>query len=471
MSGSSALSKTLSNLDQFRVVSRDLTRGTLTGGVFTAVAYALLVLLLIAELGAFLRTTYQTNIVMDPNEESLMQINFDILMLDLPCKFLKLHVWDKFGEERIEQGEQFHYIPVDRTGQNKGMAYTKEEISVLEQVDVQTDVSEAEKKALDSDWSSTSDNFKHSDFQAAVTFHDFTLVNFFAEWCVHCRKFSIVWNDAASKISDKMKFTDGNGHEATVKMLKMNCVDFGDKCQQAGIPAFPTLRLYKRDGSFEVFQNKRTMDNVISFLTTSIRNSHLIVAKHHAMFNEGCQVQGTLRVPRVPGHFLLQAEAFGDVNVNPALTNVSHRVNHLSFGEKDAKKFAERSNIPAEMITHITPLDGKNFIVDRFHEAPQHYLKVVSTHVQGKSAVFYQMTHTDRVRRLRKENTEGAPQARFTYDFSPMSVVVKPKSKRWYEFLTSLFAILGGTYTIVELTSGAVDTVSTAVKDAMGKNN
>eukprot|EP00435_Cladocopium_sp_Y103_P057841 s362_g20.t1 len=47
--------RTLINLDQFRVVSRDLTKGTFTGGAFTAVAYALLLLLLIAELGAFLR--------------------------------------------------------------------------------------------------------------------------------------------------------------------------------------------------------------------------------------------------------------------------------------------------------------------------------------------------------------------------------------------------------------------------------
>jgi len=129
------------------------------------------------------------------------------------------------------------------------------------------------------------------------------------------------------------------------------------------------------------------------------------------MFNEGCQVQGTLRVPRVPGHFHLQAEAFGNENVNPSLTNVSHRINHLSFGDVDAKRWAERQKIPQDMIAHIQPLDGKVFTVDRFHEAPQHYLKVVSTHVQGKGNAFYQMTHTDRFRRLRRETLTGAPQA------------------------------------------------------------
>jgi len=254
-----------------------------------------------------------------------------------------------------------------------------------------------------------------------------------------------------------------------VKFLRMNCVDFGEQCQKAQIAAFPSLRLYKRDGSFESYNQKRSVENIIGFLTSSISNSHLIVGQHHHMFNEGCLVQGTLSVPRVPGHFHLQAEAFGNVNVNPALTNVSHKVNHLSFGDKDTPAWAEKQKVPKEMIGHISPLDNRDFIVTRFHEAPQHYLKVVSTHVEGKgNRVFYQMTHTDRTRKLKSDKTL-TPQARFTYDFSPMSVVVKAKSKRWYEFLTSLFAILGGTYTVVELCSGAVDTVSTTVKEAMGK--
>jgi hypothetical protein len=33
------------------------------------------------------------------------------------------------------------------------------------------------------------------------------------------------------------------------------------------------------------------------------------------------------------------------------------------------------------MVSHINPLDGKSFIAERFHEAPQHYLKVVSTNI------------------------------------------------------------------------------------------
>eukprot|EP00401_Gymnodinium_catenatum_P027202 CAMPEP_0117467424 /NCGR_PEP_ID=MMETSP0784-20121206/5650_1 /TAXON_ID=39447 /ORGANISM="" /LENGTH=469 /DNA_ID=CAMNT_0005261395 /DNA_START=24 /DNA_END=1433 /DNA_ORIENTATION=- len=468
----SGFASTLKNLDQFRVISRDLTRNTLTGGIFTAAAYALLALLLIAELGSIWRTSYSTNVEMDASPEDTMQINFDIHMFDLPCKYLKLHVMDKFGEERMQASEAFTYRPVSRGGQSRGQSYTKEEIRVLEQEDVANNVDEVEKKELEADWASSDDHFKHNDFGKAVTFHDFTLVNFYAEWCVHCRQFHPKWVEAASKIGDTMKFSDSGGRETNVKFMKINCVDFKKVCsEEARIQAFPTIRLYKRDGTFDVFEQKRSIENIISFLTRSIRMSHFIVAQHHSMFDEGCQVQGSISVSRVPGHFHLQAEAFGNVNLNPAITNVSHVVNHLSFGDRDTVKWAARRQIPNDVVKHLAPLDGKTFVVNRFHEAPQHYLKVVATRLEGRSKVVYQMTHTDTVRKLKDDMATKAPQARFSYDFSPMSVIVKQNQKRWYEFLTSLFAILGGTFTIMELTSGAVETVSSAVKDAMGKNN
>lgn len=469
---SSALAKTLQNIDQFRVVSRDLTRGTFTGGLFTTIAYALLLLLLLAEIASYMRQTWQSNVTMDENEDQLVQLHFDITVFDLPCKYLKVGVWDKYGQERLEATEAFHYHNIDHQG-NEGAQYSPEEIKALEQVDAVADasgVSDEEKKELDADWASTDDHFKHNDFHKAVTFHDFTLINFFAEWCVHCRNFAPQWVEMANRISEKMTFADASGNQqVTVKLLKVNCVAFQGICQQARVPAFPNIRLYKRDGTFEQFSAKRNAENIISFLTNSIRNSHMIYARHHNMFKQGCEVHGNLQVPRVPGHFHLEAKPHGEFSVNPALTNVSHRVNHLSFGDRFANgQFAARNKLPFDMMGHLSPLDGKSFVVEQFHQAPQHYLKVVSTHIEGSKLPWYQISHADRVRKL---DPAQVPQARFTYDFSPMAVRVKATHKPWYAFLTSLFAILGGTYTIMELTSGAVDTVSTAVKEALGKKN
>jgi hypothetical protein len=38
------------------------------------------------------------------------------------------------------------------------------------------------------------------------------------------------------------------------------------------------------------------------------------------------------------------------------------------------------------------------------------------------------------------------PEAKFSYDLSPMAVIVSSKGRRWYDFITSLCAIIGGSF-------------------------
>jgi hypothetical protein len=46
---------------------------------------------------------------------------------------------------------------------------------------------------------------------------------------------------------------------------------------------------------------------------------------------------------------------------------------------------------------------------------------------------------------------DEVPEAKFSYEVSPMAVIVKKTGRRWYEFVTSLCGILGGTFTVVGL--------------------
>ena len=51
------------------------------------------------------------------------------------------------------------------------------------------------------------------------------------------------------------------------------------------------------------------------------------------------------------------------------------------------------------------------------------------------------------------------PQARFSYDLSPMSVNIVRKGKHFYEFITSMCALIGGTFTVVGLLSAFLNMI------------
>jgi Endoplasmic reticulum vesicle transporter len=86
-------------------------------------------------------------------------------------------------------------------------------------------------------------------------------------------------------------------------------------------------------------------------------------------------------------------------------------------------------------------------------------LQVVSTflgkewHFRGDADVLqYQMLVSSQT----MPYEDGAvPEARFSYDLSPMCVHIRTRARKWYTFVTSVMAIIGGTFTVV----GVVDSI------------
>ncbi|CAE8710908.1 unnamed protein product, partial [Polarella glacialis] len=162
----------------------------------------------------------------------------------------------------------------------------------------------------------------------------------------------------------------------------------------------------------------------------------------------------------------------GDQNLNTRMINVSHSIKHLSFSDPDDGRYHRKgwANLPnddcptaffcahADVTKHLSPLDGRNFLTQAFHQAYIHDLKVVSTVAGGKTS--YQFKYTGRVSTLAEDKI---PQAQFHYDIEPFSINVKRDEKRWYDFGTSLCAILGGAFVVMRLISrftlGVVKTV------------
>ncbi|CAJ1445112.1 unnamed protein product, partial [Effrenium voratum] len=205
---------------------------------------------------------------------------------------------------------------------------------------------------------------------------------------------------------------------------------------------------------------------LLQFAKEEVRKRHIHTGAHyHDVFAEGCRLKGSVEVARVPGTLHFQAMHNKERTLNLAYTNVSHTVHSLTFGENAAQRhLAFRAFLPSEYQKHLNPLEGRSFTVARFHQAPHHYLKVVHTKIFKERV--YQQTHQWSSRNVAKN---AVPQAKFSYDLSPVEVVISLHQRRWYDYITAIFAIIGGAFTFMSMTSSLVTVASSQFKASINK--
>jgi hypothetical protein len=149
----------------------------------------------------------------------------------------------------------------------------------------------------------------------------------------------------------------------------------------------------------------------------------------------GCMVYGHLMINRVPGNLHVEARSVNH-EINLAMTDLTHLVNHLLFGRPDGSpeglclgglcvglRYGRFSNTIPENYKHTGPIKGKFFPTYRPHEAYHHYLKVIHTNVDDLSSqmgtTIYQVLQESQ---LILYNAQLIPEIKFLWDISPISV-------------------------------------------------
>jgi len=236
----------------------------------------------------------------------------------------------------------------------------------------------------------------------------------------------------------------------TVRLIKLNCVDFKKVCYEKGIDAYPMLRLYKADGTFSLFEGRRDKQELTRWIERTVKMKSYGWASTHEAFERGCNVKGHVSVPRVPGALELMAGG-GEQALNPSMTNVSHLVKHFSFSDPDDGKDHRRSwsILPRELKKHTAPMDGINYVTQQFHQVWIHDFKVVGS-VNNRNVMAYTYTHQHRLSRV---GQSVVPQAQFHFDIEPFAIFISKDEKKWYDFTTSMLAMLGGIFAMMRLMS------------------
>jgi len=320
------------------------------------------------------------------------------------------------------------------------------------------------------------------------------------------------------------EYKDALKAELPVMVAKIDCVDHKDLCSENLITGYPTLRLYV-DGMWHGdYKGDRTILEMVHWLTERekehtqknggmpyvgdadmaardrLRENETLEEmltvperQHHSQNHTpeqaewktkmmrqrtrekaavewkdedhpGCQIAGFLYVDRVPGNFHIQARS-NKHDIAAHMTNVSHEVHHLGFGDPGVEDMVKRNKyvVPDGFSESLQPMDGNVYVNHNEHEAFHHYMKVVTTQfndpyeeMENKKKMFaYQMLSSSQLSYYRNDIV---PEAKFSFDPSPIAVHhrIAPK-KHWYDYLTSVMAIIGGTFTVIGMLENSIN--------------
>ncbi|EED94960.1 predicted protein, partial [Thalassiosira pseudonana CCMP1335] len=456
----------IANLDMYRKVPVDLLEGTRRGSILSTIAIFTMTTLFFLETKAYFSSTLATSLALDSNSDPNIRVNFNITMMDLKCDYATIDVVSVLGtQQNVTQHVQ--KFPIDQYGVRQRMKARNKN-----QHDVQL---------FDSTIQETIEEL-HADGEDAISLDETTLnvalqentyvfVDFFANWCSHCRDLAPTWETLAEVMYEAAE----SRVQLPVMIGKIDCVDHGGLCQRMQIQAYPTLKFFVDGEEMGDYRGHRTVIEMAHFIAEMEKThkgkggvaqdateSEYSVLKNHP----GCQISGFLLVDRAPGNFHIQAQSKGH-DLAAHMTNVSHIINHLSFGKPFSKYFLKDGlkNTPPGFLETTKPFDGNVYITQNEHEAHHHYLKVITTEFEpekGAQNSKYNKKEPSRAYQILQSSqlslyrSDIVPEAKFTYDLSPIAVSYNKKYRHWYDYFTSLMAIIGGTFTVVGMLESGI---------------
>jgi len=458
--------KSLKSLDAYRKIESDLTKGTLSGASLSIIGLILMVTLFSLELSDYLNTKITTDIQLDDFEDTWLQINFNVTVEHVPCPYLSIETENVLGTHKadITKNIRKHKIKTKGSVQRRLEEHAQPEIDVVK---VQETAPPPPPKAVGA--MSLKDK---ASFEKYVGERDLTLIAFSAPWCIWSQRLAPVWEHTAGLVAEK--------YEADrVGIAKLDCTAAGqsDVCHMNHIFAFPTIITFKGSThSHENYHGDRTADAFLGHIDFELpqgrgsgrrleddSDDHAAIRaaeeedfldgdEEYAAAQEGCQVSGFVMVTKVPGSLLLASKS-SKHSMDMSRINMTHIMHHLSFGQRYEKY--ELKLLPEEVKDNMHKLDEHEYLSNKRNQTHEHYVKVVGTTFQyldvGALQTYKYTTHS-----AKYHGDTRYPIVKFHYDLSPMNVVVTESYKPFYQFVTSMFAIIGGVFTVFGLMDSVV---------------
>ncbi|KAK2798211.1 hypothetical protein FQN50_008909 [Emmonsiellopsis sp. PD_5] len=206
---------------------------------------------------------------------------------------------------------------------------------------------------------------KTDTFKDFVKEHELVLAEFYAPWCGHCKALAPEYEIAATELKEK-----------NIPLVKVDCTEEADLCQEYGVEGYPTLKIFRGLDSIKPYQGARKSGAISSFM---IKQSLPAVSTVTA---ENLEEVKTLDKIVVIGYF-----AEDDKASNESFTAVAEalRDSFLFAGTNDAA-LASGEEVKQPSIVLYKEFDERKAVFDdKFEqEAITSFIKSASTPLVGE---------------------------------------------------------------------------------------
>lgn len=170
--------------------------------------------------------------------------------------------------------------------------------------------------------------------------------------------------------------------------------------------------------------------------------------------NVGCRFEGTFHINKVPGNFHVSTHS---ATTQPDEIHMSHIIHEVSFGQPMTES-VEGSFNPLKGIdkSNAEGIESHDYVMKI---VPTIYEKLDTARVES-----YQYTYAYKSSIAFSHSGRIMPAIWFRYDLTPITVKYTEKRQPLYSFLTTVCAIVGGTFTVAGLIDSMVFTASEIFK-------
>uniref|UniRef100_A0A4W2I0F7 Endoplasmic reticulum-Golgi intermediate compartment protein n=1 Tax=Bos indicus x Bos taurus TaxID=30522 RepID=A0A4W2I0F7_BOBOX len=169
----------------------------------------------------------------------------------------------------------------------------------------------------------------------------------------------------------------------------------------------------------------------------------------------GCRFEGQFSINKVPGNFHVSTHSATAQPQNPDMTHIIHK---LSFGDT-----LQVHNVHGA----FNALGGADRLTSNPLASHDYILKIVPTVYEdksGKQQFSYQYTVANKEYVAYSHTGRIIPAIWFRYDLSPITVKYTERRQPLYRFITTICAIIGGTFTVAGILDSCIFTASEAWK-------